>query len=809
MKKNLNLHLRELSNIIERFKQENEGAEELDALEQSLDLLSQKIKTEKLNRAEWNITENHNIQQDASFCFDANYNIVRYTGFDNHIFGRNNYQNKPGIDEFLDKNSRMVLRNKTNALLKTGEEQEFKVKVISVNQILLPATVLLEKISFGNGRDLISAGLVFTGQDPEDLKDYQEILIKNLPDMDVCLFDTKLTHALAGGKEKERFKITNSEFTGKTFYEVYSKKVQKRLYPFYKNALEGNVSEGEVRIADQIYYISSTPVKNINNQVAGGALIAQNVTKEKEVEQKLRQSKKEAEDADRTKSFFLARMSHEMRTPLNAIIGFNGLLNKTDLTPKQKEFSHLIGQSSEHLLSVVNEILFLFKLGMGKVFIENIAFNMHELIDSVHESMLLQAKKKNLRFDVSVDDDVPEVVIGDPFRLKQIIMNLVSNAIKFTEKGLVSVGIRTEKIRKQKIALRFEVKDTGIGILKKDLEKIYDEFSQSDFKTEKSKKGAGLGLTISKKLVGLLNGRMSVESELNKGSVFTVIIPFKRSKTGKSVVRKKKYNIDFNQLEGKKILFADDDENNVLLAENILSDWNTDYNIAKDGERALNLLREQKYDIVLLDIHMPVLSGLDVLREIRENRKEINHQTKAMAVTANILKSDLDNYLNSGFNDYILKPFSEGNLYSKICSLLDVKELRHSKQKDSAENTPQDENERPDFDTSMLVESAGKNPDFYNHMLTTFITNANQTKQDFVAASAKENWKKVGEKAHKAIPSFKYFGLAGTVKKLIKLEDATIREPDESEARRLTDWLVKDIERIITLAEEAKVPGQK
>ncbi|MFW6310312.1 MAG: ATP-binding protein, partial [Prolixibacteraceae bacterium] len=629
MKDGINKYLEQLSEVIQGLKQENPKPEKLADLEQLLELLIQKIKTAKLGQTDTDIIENRSIRQDASFYFDTNYNIVRYTGFFKNIFGRRNEQFIPGIEEFLDENSFNTLREKTGVLLKTGELQEFKVKVVSVNQILFPAIVMLEKITFGSGRELISAGLTFTGQNPEDLKDYQEILIENLPDMDVCLFDTELRHVLAGGKEKKRFELTNAKFTGKTFYEVYSEKIQKRLYPFYRNALDGNVSEGEIRVADQTYFISSTPVRNINNEVAGGALIAQNVTKEKEVEQKLRQSKKEAEDADKTKSLFLARMSHEMRTPLNAIIGFNGLLNKTDLTPRQKEFSHLIGQSAEHLLSVVNEILFLFKLGMGKVYIENIAFNMYELMGDVHESMLLQAKNKNLRLNVTVEEEVPEIMVGDPFRVKQILMNLVSNAIKFTEEGSVSVKIKADKIRKQKVQLRFEVRDTGIGISAKELDKIYDEFSQSDFKTDKSRKGAGLGLTICKKLVGLLNGQMSVESELHKGSVFTVIIPFKRSKSKELVLKDKKYNVDFNQLEGKKILYADDDENNVLLDDNILSGWKSDYRIATDGKQALEMLNKEKFDVALLDIHMPELSGLEVLRKIKRNNSGINYKTKA------------------------------------------------------------------------------------------------------------------------------------------------------------------------------------
>src|SRR5690606_34737959 len=349
---------------------------------------------------------------------------------------------------------------KTHRKMESGEPQSFHSEIISKNGLLLPVHFLLEKITVGKGNETVSAGIIFSLQTPSELEDYREILIENLPGMDVYLFDTRFRHVLAGGREKERLGLTNADFTGKTLFEVFDEKTRKRLFPFYRNALDGQASEGEVRIKKQIYYISSNHVRGIKMEVVDGALILQDVSKEKEIEKKLILAKQQAEEADKAKSIFLASMSHEIRTPLNAIIGFTGLLNKTELSPKQRKFSHLIRQSSEHLLSLVNDVLFLFKLEMGRVYIEEVPFNAHDLIKNVYDSLLFRAKESQLGYQYFIQNDVPEVVVGDPFRIKQILVNLTVNAIKFTDDGEVVIRVLTEKTTSKMVFLRFEVEDT-------------------------------------------------------------------------------------------------------------------------------------------------------------------------------------------------------------------------------------------------------------------------------------------------------------------------------------------------------------
>ncbi len=817
MENDINTHLEQISRLIQGLKENNYNVEEMAELDEALEVLSHKIKTAKLelipdsSSSSSFSSENKNTRQDAILFIDSSFKLVRYSGSFKSFAGNRGEDSTFQLNEFFEPESFTQLQEKTSELLQTGKPQVFNAKMNSKNQILLPVKVLLEKVRFGNDQELIAAGLNFTGDDPNDLIDYQEILIENLPDMDVFLFDTDYRHVLAGGREKERFNLTNSFFTGKTLFEVYDEKMQKRLYPFYRNALDGKFSEGEVRMKKEIYFVSSTPVRDIKNEVAGGALIFQNVTKEKEIEKNLIRAKKEAEEADKAKSLFLANMSHEIRTPLNSIIGFTDLLRKTDLTKKQLKYSRLINQSSEHLLSVVNEILFLFKLNMGKVYIEKVPFNSHYLVKNVHESMFLQASAKNLAFNIFIDQNVPELLIGDPFRIKQILMNLASNAIKFTDKGTISLNLFAEKIKNRKVFLRFQIKDTGTGISKEDLNKIFDEFVQSDLNNDKLRKGIGLGLTITRKLVDLLNGRLTAESELNKGSAFSVILPFEIPGKKELVLEEKKYNIKFNLLKGKKILYVDDDENNVLLAKSLLKGWKTDYEIAFDGNEALKLLREVKFDVVLLDIHMPGMSGVEVLETVKSGNDNLNRDTKMMAVTANILRSDIKKYMNSGFNDFILKPFREEDFYNKICALLDIEVQEDETAVTKKDQEKENIQDKPVlvFDTDLLLKNAGGDFDFFNQMINTFVRNSKAAIEGFEHDLAEKNWKGIGEKAHKLIPSFRYFGLSETVNELSELEHITLRRKEPEKVPKMIDPLIQSIREIINLAESAKIPEEK
>lgn len=806
MNEYLNRQLDQISKLISGLKGANVDLEKLTELDKSLEMLSHRIKTARLEEQEDELDfTDEGLKQDAMFYFNRQFEVTRFVGSFENIFENRKMDTLPEVKTFFSHSKFEEFRQKTELLLKTGDPQSFHSEIISKNGLKLPVHFLLEKITVGKASETVSAGMVFSLQTPSELEDYREILIENLPGMDVYLFDTKFRHVLAGGREKERLGLTNADFSGKTLFEVFDEKTQKRLFPFYRNALDGQISEGEVRIKKHIYYISATPVQGIDMEVVGGALILQDVTKEKVIEKKLVKAKQLAEEADKAKSVFLASMSHEIRTPLNAIIGFTGLLNKTELTPKQKKYSHLIQQSSEHLLSLVNDVLFLFKLEMGRVYIEEVPFNAHDLVRNVYDSMLHRANENHLKLKYSIQKSVPEILIGDPFRIKQILMNLTGNAIKFTDEGKVLIRAFCERTTAKKVFLQFEVEDTGIGISKDDLNLIFDEFTQSQMGSDKKRKGAGLGLTIVRKLVDLLNGRLHVESTPGAGSKFSVIIPFGKTESVIPLNDEKDYGVDFDLLKGKRILYADDDEHNILLGESILNEWDVSFELAYDGIEALDLLRNEKFDIVLLDIQMPGFSGVEVLKQVKEDAKNPNYKTKMLAVTANIMESDIQKYMNCGFDGYILKPFREEELYNKICNLLN---LEHTITKKDT-RTFSGENKilkTEGFNTSMLMQTAGGDLAFFNQMIDTFISGAKDASATFRAAVKNENWKEIGKKAHKAIPSFRYFGLVPLVNNLVKLEELILHQKNYGPAKELALQTAEEIDAAIRLAENIKIP---
>ena len=810
MNEYLNRQLDQISKLISGLKGGDLNLNKLTELERSLEVLSHQIKSARLGGfSEMDEHTLKGIKLDAVFYFNRKFRVIRFVGPFDNIFGKGLDEHLPEISAFFSKTEFEVFQKKTKILLDTGESQSFHSEIISKNGLLLPVHIFLEKIAFGKeGSNAVSAGMVFYSQTPSDLEDYREILIENLPGLDVYLFDTRFRHVLAGGREKERLGLTNADFMGKTLFEVYAEKNQKRLFPFYSNAISGKISEGEIRIRDRVYFISATPVYGISKNVVGGALILQDVTREKEIEKNLIKAKRQAEEADKAKSIFLASMSHEIRTPLNAIIGFTGLLEKTSLSSRQKKFSTLIRQSSEHLLSVVNEVLFIFKLGMGKVYIEKVPFNVHEMVRNVRESLLFRSNEKALEFDLSIEGNVPEIVVGDPFRIKQILMNLTGNAIKFTDEGKVSIHLFNEKNTSKNVFLRFEVTDTGIGIRKEDLNTIFDEFAQLQMGNEKKRKGAGLGLTIVSKLVDLLYGRLHVESAPGKGSKFTVVIPFEKTDLKALEDEKKDYGNDFDLLKGKRILYADDDEYNILLGESILKEWNVEFELANDGAEALDILKNKAFDIVLLDIHMPQFSGIEVLKKVKADKANPNQQTKMLAVTANVMKNDIHDYLKNGFDDFIVKPFREEALYNKICSLLETN-IPERKYKQAGLTAFERLPEKGEFDASLLMKTAGGDLAFFNQMIDTFITGAKDASTEFKKNVKLENWKEIGKKAHKAIPSFRYFGLTKLVQNLTRIEELTLYQKNYGPVRKLALNAAKEIENVIRMAESAKIPVDK
>jgi len=629
-------------------------------------------------------------------------------------------------------------------------------------------------------------------------------MLNNLPEMDVYLFDRDGKFVLTGGKEKSKYGYTNSDFLGKTLESVSNELLQNYFPPLIERTIKGEQLETEFKNKGKFYKIITQPIYNDNDEVEYGILIGHNITKLKKTQQKLKKSKIEAENIARSKSNFLANMSHEIRTPLNAIIGFSEQLAKTQLSSEQKRFNDLVNESSDILLSLVNEILILLKIGMGKVFIDRTPFDVRKVFEDVYQFFRLKAERKGIELMFVVDDEVSPVLVGDPFRLKQVIINLVSNAIKFTDSGSVRFSCSVKKDGADKVRLRIDVKDTGIGIPEKDQAIIFDEFSQSENMIKEQHGGSGLGLTISKKLVELQKGRIKLKSEPGKGSHFSIVIPYQKGTVGVVLKEEQTYVVNTDLLKGKRILLADDDQYNRELANTILSNWEVEYDLAMDGEEALSYIEQKKYDVVLMDIHMPKMGGVPVTQQIRSGQSD-NINTKIIALTANVVKGDIKEYLQSGMDDYIIKPYTEEELFNKIGNVIGV-----SIEKDRTVGANLVKTDEKDVDTSLHIDLSDLNKAMrgnkmmINKMLQSFIDNTNGGVDELKAALVNNDWDAIRETAHRLVSSFRYFKIEAA-SGLLKAIEENVVNTNYTEIPKQLNSLFKQVEGILLAVENEKI----
>ena len=386
--------------------------------------------------------------------------------------------------------------------------------------------------------------------------------------------------------------------------------------------------------------------------------------------------KEKAQASERAKHQFLANMSHEIRTPMNAIKGMTDILIRRDPRPEQSDFLKGIKQSSDSLLVIINDILDISKIEAGKIELEKTPFQVSEVLDGVQTIMQFKAEEKGLELQKDTAEALPELE-GDPTRLRQILINLVSNAIKFTEKGVVSIRTKILQQSEQLVELQFTVSDTGVGIGADRLDKIFETFEQAYSDTTRKFGGTGLGLSISKKLVELQGGSIWVESEKGKGSQFHFTIPFTivRQNTEQLTVAKDSKLSPSLHLNGLNILLVEDNTFNAIVAQEELEDAieSVVVDLAENGAIAVEKVRSGSYDIILMDVQMPVMNGYEATQKIRElmNGKSA---TPIIAMTANVMKEEVERCYEAGMDDFIGKPFDTEDLLSKLAKLIKKEE---------------------------------------------------------------------------------------------------------------------------------------
>lgn len=447
-------------------------------------------------------------------------------------------------------------------------------------------------------------------------------------------------------------------------------KVSQNLLKSDENDVEKKC-EYEIITEDYTKYLEVTVnyIKDI--EIAKKIIFIQDVTNYKLSINKLKDEKKVIESNSINEGIFLANISHEIRTSINGIIGMTDLTIMTDLTLEQKENLKLVKSSALKLLDIVNSILDFSKINSGKMKVESVEFNFKELYNEIVRISTMKALDNKLEFKSKIDDAIPEILIGDPIKLKQILDNLIDNAIKFTKYGTVSLIIEKGETIDKKVNLKFYVKDTGIGIDKKDIGKLFTNFSQIENKSyTKKPTGTGLGLCICKGLVELMNGKIEVKSRKDVGTLFSFNLFLQ--KCGKSTI----INIDYRKDKVKRInkklniLIVEDDKASQIVMYNLFKKYGHICDIANNGQEALNVLKTKQYDLILMDIQMPIMDGVQATQFIRKSEEGNNKHIPIIALTAYALKGDKEHFLGLGMDEYISKPFNVEELLQTVYKIV-------------------------------------------------------------------------------------------------------------------------------------------
>jgi len=395
-----------------------------------------------------------------------------------------------------------------------------------------------------------------------------------------------------------------------------------------------------------------------------------------EVQTQLIKAKNSAEAANLSKSTFLANMSHEVRTPMNGIMGVTSLLLETPMPEKQSELIHIIDKSAKSLLTILNDILDYSKIEAGELDLESTCFSLENTFKEIFDLVQVTAKEKKLEFHSSIDNGIPPLIVGDPLRLRQVLLNLISNSVKFTENGEVSVLVSIVNQTNSDITLKMLVKDTGIGIPADKLYCLFESFSQVDSSSTRRYGGTGLGLAIASQLVKIMHGKLSVKSELGKGSEFWFVLTFKKqedrrhSEIGDEAVNRRLIHADDVLLEVPetvkrkvRILLVEDDKINQMVALFTLKGLGFDIDAVDNGSECISALKKVNYDIIFMDIQMPEMDGFETTQIIRDKNSEVkNHKIIIVAMTAHAMKGDKERCIQKGMDDYISKPIEPDKL---------------------------------------------------------------------------------------------------------------------------------------------------
>lgn len=414
---------------------------------------------------------------------------------------------------------------------------------------------------------------------------------------------------------------------------------------------------------------NSSPIRNKQGSIVGIVVVFRDITRIRQIEESLKEAKEAAEAANRAKDEFLANMSHEIRTPLNGIIGMTTLTLLSELNPEQKENLSIIKMSGDSLLNIINDILDFSKIEAGKMSIEATSFDLRELLSKNLGLHLVFAEEKGLQLEYEIDDEIPRLLIGDPYRIQQVLINLISNALKFTENGKICVSAAIHEKQDVDLWLQISVSDTGIGIASEQMNKLFKSFTQLDGSITRNYGGTGLGLYISKQLVNMMGGEIWAESIPGQGSTFNFTVKLGIAYERQGTNLNKTLNSESSLPKTKKplyILLVEDDKTNQLVIANLLKTRGHMVETVNNGREALQIWEQRNLDLILMDIMMPEMDGLEATRQIRREEVKTGKHIRIIAVTAHPAFCDREKVLAAGMDDYVAKPLQMDKLLQVV-----------------------------------------------------------------------------------------------------------------------------------------------
>jgi PAS domain S-box-containing protein len=607
--------------------------------------------------------------------------------------------------------------------------------------------------------------------------------------------------------------VTREKLIGSDFFNYFTEPARARkvymevfsMGSVVNSPLTLRHTSGELT---DVFFNGST-YKDSTGSVSGIVIVARDVTEQKRIALELLNAKtaaelatgvaekaqgkaelatRIAEDAVRAKQQFLSNMSHEIRTPMNAIIGFTKVLMRTDLSERQMEYLQAIKISGDSLIVLINDILDLAKVDAGKMTFESVPFRLDESIAAMLHLFETKIQEKNLGLVKIYDNRIPKVLLGDSVRLHQVILNLLSNAVKFTSAGKITVSVAMMAETGKQVTVRFSVTDTGIGIPENKIAHIFENFQQASSDTTRLYGGTGLGLAIVKQLVEPQGGTVDVESSPGEGSTFSFTLSF--LKTDKEV-EKETGLIDIDKsLKNVEILVVEDISLNKLLLKTLLRDYGFGFDMVSNGREAIEKLQYKHYDLILMDLQMPVMNGFEATAYIRDT---MGLNIPIMALTADVTSVDLEKCREVGMSDYVSKPIDEKILYSKIVSLL---KKGHERKKTAAGEPPREKLSKV-IDLGYLTNLTKSDPDTMRKVLSLYLEETPAIMKAMKRWSKQNDWEQVQAATHKLMPLFSMVGISKEYEEIAK------RIQENSKTRTNTEEthvLLKQLDAILTQA---------